>query len=155
MHRFGFGTTERYEELYCFSYNSNADEQERRREWALLDVTADYNRMGLPNALWKLSPVNQQYKVGAAATRAGGAAVTWASAKETRVFVLAGERHVPSRPVRSQVRHPSGHRWQLQVQKQRPIPCSVLLLQGKSSMSVVFLIPLSTLYCMKRFAYFV
>lgn len=69
MHRFGLGTTERYEELYCFSYNSNADEQERWREWALLDVTADYNRMGLPNALWKLSPVNQQYKVGAAATR--------------------------------------------------------------------------------------
>lgn len=68
-----------------------------------------------------------------------------ASVKETRVFVLAGERHVPSRPVRSQVRHPSGHRWQLQVQKQRPISCSVLLLQGKSSMLVAFLIPLSTL----------
>lgn len=26
---------------------------------------ADYNRMGLPNSLWKLSSVNQQYKAGA------------------------------------------------------------------------------------------
>uniref|UniRef100_H3CF16 Myotubularin related protein 7a n=1 Tax=Tetraodon nigroviridis TaxID=99883 RepID=H3CF16_TETNG len=54
---------ERYKELYCFSYNSNTDEQERQQEWAALDVTADYNRMGLPNSLWKLSSVNQQYKV--------------------------------------------------------------------------------------------
>ncbi|TNM99090.1 hypothetical protein fugu_013654 [Takifugu bimaculatus] len=54
---------ERYEELYYFSFNSNTDEQERRREWALLDVMADYTRMGLPNSLWKLSSVNQQYKV--------------------------------------------------------------------------------------------
>uniref|UniRef100_A0A674N293 Myotubularin related protein 7a n=1 Tax=Takifugu rubripes TaxID=31033 RepID=A0A674N293_TAKRU len=53
----------KYEELYCFSFNSNTDEQERRHEWALLDVMADYNRMGLPNSLWKLSSVNQQYKV--------------------------------------------------------------------------------------------
>lgn len=56
---------------------------------------------------------------------------------ETETFVLLstiGERLVPSRPVRPQVRHPSGHRWQLQVQKQRPIPDSVVLLQGKPSM---------------------
>lgn len=57
--------SEKYEELYCFSFNSNTDEQERRHEWALLDVMADYNRMGLPNSLWKLSSVNQQYKAGA------------------------------------------------------------------------------------------
>lgn len=73
---------ERYEELYCFSYNSNTDEQERRQEWALLDAMADYTRMGLPNSLWKLSPVNQQYKVGAPATREGGAAVPRAAAEE-------------------------------------------------------------------------
>lgn len=85
LHRLGLWITERYEELYCFSYNSNADEQERRQEWALLDATADYNRMGLPNALWKLSPVNQQYKVGAAASREGGATVTWVFSERKRL----------------------------------------------------------------------
>lgn len=54
---------ERYEELYCFSYKPNIDEEERRREWAFVDPKADYRRMGLPNSLWKLSPVNQHYKV--------------------------------------------------------------------------------------------
>lgn len=54
---------ERYEELYCFSYKPNVDEEERRQEWDLLDLKADYSRMGLPNSLWKLSPVNQHYKV--------------------------------------------------------------------------------------------
>uniref|UniRef100_A0A672HRA1 Uncharacterized protein n=1 Tax=Salarias fasciatus TaxID=181472 RepID=A0A672HRA1_SALFA len=52
-----------HEELYCFSYKPNVDEEERRQEWDLLDLKADYSRMGLPNALWKLSPVNRQYKV--------------------------------------------------------------------------------------------
>uniref|UniRef100_A0A672HQ95 Uncharacterized protein n=1 Tax=Salarias fasciatus TaxID=181472 RepID=A0A672HQ95_SALFA len=54
---------ESHEELYCFSYKPNVDEEERRQEWDLLDLKADYSRMGLPNALWKLSPVNRQYKV--------------------------------------------------------------------------------------------
>ncbi|KAM4732682.1 myotubularin-related protein 7a [Anableps anableps] len=54
---------ERYEELYCFSYKPNIDEEERRREWAFVDLKADYSRMGLPNSLWKLSLVNQHYKV--------------------------------------------------------------------------------------------
>lgn len=76
LHRFVLWIAESYEELYCFSYNSNTDEQERQQEWALLDVTADYNRMGLPNSLWKLSPVNQKYKVGAPATREGVATLT-------------------------------------------------------------------------------
>lgn len=75
---------------------------------------------------------------------------------DTEAFVLllfTGERHVPSRPVRSQVRRPSGHRWQLQIQKQRPISSSVVLLQGKSSMLVALLISLLTLDCSKPFAY--
>lgn len=131
---------ERYEELYCFSYNSNTDEQERRQEWALLDVMADYNRMGLPNSLWKHSSVNQQYEVGAPATRQGGA--TQEGDCEAFVLLFTGERHVPSRPVRPQVRRPSGHRWQLQVQKQRPISCSVILLQGKACMLEALLISL-------------
>ncbi|KAM4555843.1 myotubularin-related protein 7a [Odontesthes bonariensis] len=54
---------ERYEELYCFSYKPNIDEEERRQEWAFMDLRADYSRVGLPNSLWKLSSVNQQYKV--------------------------------------------------------------------------------------------
>ncbi|XP_054890168.1 myotubularin-related protein 7a isoform X2 [Poeciliopsis prolifica] len=54
---------ERYEELYCFSYKPNVDEEERRREWAFVDLQADFGRMGLPNGQWKLSPVNQHYKV--------------------------------------------------------------------------------------------
>lgn len=57
------GLSERYEELYCFSYKPNVDDEERRREWAFVDLQADFSRMGLPNAQWKLSPVNQHYKV--------------------------------------------------------------------------------------------
>uniref|UniRef100_I3KM64 Myotubularin related protein 7a n=1 Tax=Oreochromis niloticus TaxID=8128 RepID=I3KM64_ORENI len=52
-----------YDELYCFAYKPNVDEKERRQEWDFLDLKADYSRMGLPNSLWKLSPVNQHYKV--------------------------------------------------------------------------------------------
>ena len=54
---------ESYEELYCFSYKPNVDEEERLQEWEFLDLKADYSRMGLPNSLWKLSPVNHHYKV--------------------------------------------------------------------------------------------
>ncbi|KAM9740637.1 myotubularin-related protein 7a [Menidia menidia] len=54
---------EKYKELYCFSYKPNIDEEERRLEWNLVDVGADYSRMGLPNSLWKRSSVNQNYKV--------------------------------------------------------------------------------------------
>lgn len=54
---------ESYDELYCFAYKPNVDEKERRQEWDFLDLKADYSRMGLPNSLWKLSPVNQHYKV--------------------------------------------------------------------------------------------
>lgn len=54
---------ESYEELYCFSYKPNVGDEERRQEWDFLDLKADYSRMGLPNSLWKLSPVNRRYKV--------------------------------------------------------------------------------------------
>lgn len=54
---------ESYKELYCFSYKPNVDEEERLQEWDFLDLKADYSRMGLPNSLWKLSPVNCHYKV--------------------------------------------------------------------------------------------
>uniref|UniRef100_A0A8D3C570 Myotubularin related protein 7a n=1 Tax=Scophthalmus maximus TaxID=52904 RepID=A0A8D3C570_SCOMX len=54
---------ESYVELYCFSYKPNVGEVERRQEWDLLDLKADYSRMGVPNSLWKLSPINRHYKV--------------------------------------------------------------------------------------------
>ncbi|XP_075899597.1 phosphatidylinositol-3-phosphate phosphatase MTMR7-like isoform X2 [Nelusetta ayraudi] len=54
---------ESYEELYCFSYKPNTDERERQQEWELVDLQAEYNRMGLAGSLWKLSSVNQHYKV--------------------------------------------------------------------------------------------
>ncbi|KAM6953572.1 myotubularin-related protein 7a [Aplochiton taeniatus] len=54
---------EQYEELYCFSYNPNIDKEERQHQWDLLDLKAEYSRMGIPNSLWKLSPVNREYKV--------------------------------------------------------------------------------------------
>lgn len=152
LHRFVLWIAERYEELYCFSYNSKTDEQERRQEWDLLDVTADYNRMGLPNSLWKLSPINQQYKVGRAAWCYGNMGFSEGDPEAFGYSVSTGEQHVPSRPVCSQVRHPSSHRWQFQVQKQRPISCSVLLLQGNSSMVVALPISLLPLDCIKPFA---
>lgn len=54
---------ESYEELYCFSYNPNGAKEQRQLDWAFLDLKAEYGRMGLPNSLWKLSPVNCEYKV--------------------------------------------------------------------------------------------
>lgn len=52
---------ESHTELFCFSYKPNVDEEERRQDF--VDVRADYSRMGLPDSLWKLSPINQHYKV--------------------------------------------------------------------------------------------
>nr|XP_015801331.2 myotubularin-related protein 7a [Nothobranchius furzeri] len=54
---------ERFVELYCFSYKPNIVEEERRQDWAFMDLKANYSRMGLPNSLWKLSSINQHYKV--------------------------------------------------------------------------------------------
>ena len=124
---------ESYEELYCFSFKPNVDEEERLLEWAFLDVRADYGRMGLPNSQWKLSPVNKHYKVSEPASPehfhpnmgCGGCS-------ESCCAVLKGERHLPRRPVCARVCQTSGHRRQLQVQKQRQISCSVILLQRKS-----------------------
>lgn len=54
---------ESFEELYCFAYKPNVAAEERQREWDFMDLRSEYKRMGLPNAHWKLSPVNQHYKV--------------------------------------------------------------------------------------------
>lgn len=54
---------EQYEELYCFSYNPNFDKEERQHQWDFLDLKAEYRRMGVPNSLWKICNINQEYKV--------------------------------------------------------------------------------------------
>lgn len=58
-----FFVPECYEELYCFSYNPNSAKEERQQGWAFVDLKAEYSRMGLPNSLWKVTPVNCDYKV--------------------------------------------------------------------------------------------
>lgn len=59
---------EKYEELYCFSFNPNADKAERELSWDFLDLKAEYSRMGLPNKLWHVTPINREYRVSVSAT---------------------------------------------------------------------------------------
>ncbi|XP_052010937.1 myotubularin-related protein 7a isoform X2 [Xyrauchen texanus] len=54
---------EKYEELYCFSFNPNVDKAEREHSWQFLDLKAEYSRMGLPNKLWHVTPINREYRV--------------------------------------------------------------------------------------------
>lgn len=51
------------EELYAFLFNPQQGEDERRRGWDLISVTADFSRMGLPNELWEISDLNSNYEV--------------------------------------------------------------------------------------------
>ncbi|KAH0625101.1 hypothetical protein JD844_033213 [Phrynosoma platyrhinos] len=52
----------RYDELYAFSYNPKQKETQRVQGWQLIDLTAEYNRMGVPNSDWQLSDANRDYK---------------------------------------------------------------------------------------------
>ncbi|XP_028657886.1 myotubularin-related protein 7b [Erpetoichthys calabaricus] len=54
---------EKYEELYCFSFNPKIDKEQREQAWNFLDLKAEYNRMGVPNSLWQLTTVNRDYGV--------------------------------------------------------------------------------------------
>lgn len=58
-----FCLAEKYEELYCFSFHPNVDNSERVRSWEFLDLKAEYNRMGLPNKQWHVTPINREYTV--------------------------------------------------------------------------------------------
>ncbi len=60
---FVFCLAEKYEELYCFSFNPNIDKAEREHSWDFLDLKAEYSRMGLPNNLWHVTPINREYRV--------------------------------------------------------------------------------------------
>lgn len=53
----------KYEDLYAFSYNPKQNDTERLNGWQLIDLAAEYERMGVPNANWQLSDANREYKV--------------------------------------------------------------------------------------------
>uniref|UniRef100_A0A4W4GY42 Uncharacterized protein n=2 Tax=Electrophorus electricus TaxID=8005 RepID=A0A4W4GY42_ELEEL len=55
--------TERYEELYCFSFMPNVDKAARGQAWDFLNLKAEYNRMGVSNKLWHTTSVNREYRV--------------------------------------------------------------------------------------------
>ncbi|XP_023190168.1 myotubularin-related protein 7-like isoform X2 [Xiphophorus maculatus] len=53
----------RYSELYCLSFNPNANKEEREESWSFIDLKADYRRMGVPNNLWVATAANSEYRV--------------------------------------------------------------------------------------------
>lgn len=52
-----------YEELYAFSYNPKQNDQQREEGWQLIDLGAEFERMGVPNDQWQHTDVNRDYKV--------------------------------------------------------------------------------------------
>uniref|UniRef100_A0A665V0U9 Uncharacterized protein n=1 Tax=Echeneis naucrates TaxID=173247 RepID=A0A665V0U9_ECHNA len=52
-----------YEELYAFSYNPKQNDQQREEGWQLIDLGAEFERMGVPCDQWQLTDVNRDYKV--------------------------------------------------------------------------------------------
>ncbi|XP_071270957.1 phosphatidylinositol-3,5-bisphosphate 3-phosphatase MTMR6-like isoform X2 [Salvelinus alpinus] len=52
-----------YDELYAFSYNPKQNEQQREEGWQLIDLGAEFERMGVPCDRWQLTDVNRDYKI--------------------------------------------------------------------------------------------
>ncbi|XP_030624413.1 phosphatidylinositol-3,5-bisphosphate 3-phosphatase MTMR6 [Chanos chanos] len=52
-----------YEELYAFSYNPKQNDEQREEGWQLIDLAAEFERMGVPCDQWQLTDVNREYKV--------------------------------------------------------------------------------------------
>ncbi len=52
-----------YEELYAFSYNPKQNDQQREEGWQLIDLGAEFERMGVPCDQWQLTDVNRDFKV--------------------------------------------------------------------------------------------
>ncbi|TNN84639.1 Myotubularin-related protein 6 [Liparis tanakae] len=52
-----------YEELYAFSYNPKQNDQQREEGWQIIDLGAEFERMGVPCDQWQLTNVNRDYKV--------------------------------------------------------------------------------------------
>uniref|UniRef100_A0A673NI67 Myotubularin-related protein 6-like n=1 Tax=Sinocyclocheilus rhinocerous TaxID=307959 RepID=A0A673NI67_9TELE len=51
-----------YDELYAFSYNPKQNDQQREEGWQLIDLAAEFERMGVPCDQWQLTDVNREYK---------------------------------------------------------------------------------------------
>ncbi|XP_069495311.1 phosphatidylinositol-3,5-bisphosphate 3-phosphatase MTMR6 isoform X1 [Ambystoma mexicanum] len=51
-----------YSDLYAFSYNPKQNELERLQGWQLINLSEEYQRMGVPNSNWQLSDANRDYK---------------------------------------------------------------------------------------------
>uniref|UniRef100_A0A7N8YMG6 Myotubularin related protein 6 n=1 Tax=Mastacembelus armatus TaxID=205130 RepID=A0A7N8YMG6_9TELE len=52
-----------FQELYAFSYNPKQNDQQREEGWQLIDLGAEFERMGVPCDQWQLTDVNRDYKV--------------------------------------------------------------------------------------------
>ncbi|XP_029004011.1 myotubularin-related protein 6 [Betta splendens] len=52
-----------YEDVYAFSYNPKQNDQQREEGWQLIDLGAEFERMGVPCDQWQLTDVNRDYKV--------------------------------------------------------------------------------------------
>uniref|UniRef100_W5M8U4 Myotubularin related protein 6 n=1 Tax=Lepisosteus oculatus TaxID=7918 RepID=W5M8U4_LEPOC len=52
-----------YEELYAFSYNPQQNDEQREEGWQLIDLAAEFERMGVPCDQWQLTDANRDYKV--------------------------------------------------------------------------------------------
>uniref|UniRef100_A0A4W3IS19 Myotubularin related protein 7a n=1 Tax=Callorhinchus milii TaxID=7868 RepID=A0A4W3IS19_CALMI len=53
----------KFEELYCFSFSTKQHKNEREQGWKMVDLKAEYNRMGIPNSFWQVSQANRDYGV--------------------------------------------------------------------------------------------
>lgn len=51
------------EELYAFLYNPKQHEEDRRIGWSLINMSMDFQRMGLPNDFWEITDLNKNYEV--------------------------------------------------------------------------------------------
>uniref|UniRef100_A0A6I8N4K7 Myotubularin phosphatase domain-containing protein n=1 Tax=Ornithorhynchus anatinus TaxID=9258 RepID=A0A6I8N4K7_ORNAN len=51
------------DELYAFAYNPKSSKDSRESGWKLIDLRADYRRMGIPNEYWQITEANKNYEV--------------------------------------------------------------------------------------------
>lgn len=55
--------SEKYEDLFAYQYKPSTEGIPQSSGWNLYDAVAEYGRMGVPNAHWKQTPLNQNYEV--------------------------------------------------------------------------------------------
>ncbi|XP_032878665.1 myotubularin-related protein 6 [Amblyraja radiata] len=53
----------KYDDLYAFAFHPKKTEYEREMGWKVINLTDEYSRMGIPNAIWQLTDVNRSYKI--------------------------------------------------------------------------------------------